>query len=106
MLEQHHIFTNRYSRKKTCHSKSKLKIVWKPLETKNQFSFKNKLDYQIKPLKLVFFFNNFSGELYFVELFKICVVMDQSPREGTLSKMLFVKGEVGSFFSLGSKWID
>ena len=36
------------------------------LLTKSEFPFKNELDYQIKPVKPVFFFNNFSGVLYFV----------------------------------------
>ena len=34
------------------------------LVTKKEF--KNELNYQIKPLKSVFVFNNFSGVLYFV----------------------------------------
>ena len=40
--------------------------IWTLFVTKNEFSFKNELDYQAKPLKPVFFFNNFSGDLYFV----------------------------------------
>ena len=42
-------------------------IIWTHLLAKSEFPFKNELDYyQIKPLKPVFFFNNFSGVLYFV----------------------------------------
>ena len=49
------------------HFESKLKpITWTLLVTKNEFRFKSELDYQIKPLKHVFFFNNFSGDLNFV----------------------------------------
>ena len=40
-------------------------IIGTLLVTKKEFTFKNELDYQIKPLKPVFFFNNFSGVLYF-----------------------------------------
>ena len=43
------------------HFESKLKpITWTLLVTKNEFPFKNELDYQKKPLKHVFFFNNFT----------------------------------------------
>ena len=41
-------------------------IIGTLLVTKKEFTFKNELDYQIKPLKPVFFFNNFSGVLYYV----------------------------------------
>ena len=66
-----------------------------PHITKSEFSLKNELDYKIKPLKSVFFFNNFSGVLYFVfdaliiELFKICLVMSKNSGKSTLSKVYF-----------------
>ena len=47
----------------------KNKALWKHTKNNNldnEFPFKNDLDYKIKTLKLVFFFNNFSGDLYFV----------------------------------------
>ena len=70
MLEQHHIFTNLSRRKKIWHSESKLKtIIGTILVTKKEFPFKNELDYQIKSLKTVFSFNNFSGVLYLVICF-------------------------------------
>ena len=49
-------------------SESKLKaIIWTLLLTKSEFTFKNELDYyQVKPLKPVFFVNNFSDALFFV----------------------------------------
>ena len=57
---------------------------------------KNELDYQIKPLKLVFFFNKFSGVLYFVfsdalitELVKIFLLMGKNSGEGKLSEVFF-----------------
>ena len=41
-------------------------MIWTFLVTTSEFPFKNELDYQIKPLKPVFFFNEFSGVLYFI----------------------------------------
>ena len=76
MLEQYHIYTNLRSKKKIWSSESKLKIIiWTFLVTKNEFTFKNELDYQIKPLKPVFFFNKFMSEKnlqipgYFISLY-------------------------------------
>ena len=78
------------------HSKSKLEtIIWTLLVTKIEFPFKNKLDYQIKPLKPVLFYITLvvSCTLYFdalvIELFKICLVMGQNSEEGTLLKVAF-----------------
>ena len=76
MLEQYHIYTNLRSKKKIWSSESKLNIIiWTFLVTKIEFAFKNELDYQIKPLKPVFFFNNFMSEKnlqipgYFISLY-------------------------------------
>ena len=42
------------------------RIICALLVTKNEFTFKNELDYQLKPLKPVFRFNNFSDDMYFI----------------------------------------
>ena len=63
-------------------------IIWTLLVTKDEFPFKNELDYPIKPLKYVSFFNNFC-DAFIIGLFKIFLVMSQTPGEGTLSKVLF-----------------
>ena len=72
------------------------------LLTKSEFPFKNELDYKIKPVKPVFFFNNFSGVLYFVFWY----YGQGSWRRYTFKGVFWcVKGEVGSFFGLGTNWI-
>ena len=73
MLEQHHvhIYTSLKQEENMAFWKqtSKLEtIIWTFVLPKIEFPSKNELDYQIKPLKPVFFFNNLmvSCTSYFV----------------------------------------
>ena len=90
------IFPNFQSRKKIWHSESKQKtIICALFVTKNELPFKNELDYQIKPLKPAFFLitSVVTCTLYFgaliIGLFKICLVIDQTPGMGRLSNVFF-----------------
>ena len=75
-------------------SESKLKTTIRTLLViKNEFPFKNELDCQIKPLNPVFVLITsvvtctLCFDAWIMELFKICLVMDQTPGQGTLSKV-------------------